>query len=236
MNQKTETPCAPASGLREKGGTTALVVAPALPVPFVVISEKLVNSVVDLGVRSIELGQITVDNIAEADLLLADCHVMLKDIEKQRAQAKAPVLKLGKQIDQAVQELTEDLAKIKRYLLECIAPIKAELQRVKDEEERKARLALEELQKRDAPPAEIQQAQAQVESVAIVHDVPKVSVRMVTKHKVIISQPELIPFQLGGLILMAPIEKNILALLKAGLKIPGCSMHTWEEPQMGTVS
>lgn len=228
-----------------------LIVDTTLPVPFIVVPEAMVNEVVQLGVRAIELGQVTEENLTSADALLQDCHQQLQQIEQIRTKAKAPILKIGTAIDTAIKNLVSELKETKAFLLNGVGTVRAELADRKQKAEAKAAIEeqkrlreLEELRLKNAPPAviakaeaKVEQAQVQQEVVQIEHVIPKANIRMVKHEDLVVTDEKLIPDQVAGLMLWVTTrtrqDANIKALLKAGVTVPGCSLKVYEEPQMG---
>lgn len=91
------------------------------------------------------LGEITADNLSEADAQCADLDRISKDADKRRAAVKEPYLRIGQAIDKARKDfdipIAKALARLKAGVVAVQQAARLEAERIRIENERKAEQA-----------------------------------------------------------------------------------------------
>lgn len=224
--------------------TEALVLKNDAPATVVVLTAEIETRIETTrrelaGVTAID----DVFGLATADELYLKGRKLLKEIEEERIKVKAPFLSISTQIDKlakdagkplslAVDELSTKIIGYQREQarLEREAQAKAEAERQKAlmdaEASRKAQEALMTPEQAKIAPPVIAPIVAPLRPIPQVIKSSAITTKMVKV--LVIDDPKLIPYSIGGKVLLVPNESVIEALLRAGMEIPGCRLEEQE--------
>lgn len=223
--------------------SAAVSIINPLPATIVALSDKILAEANALAERANATVITDESSYAVANVTYRDMNALAKQVEKERKEIKAPVIALGKQIDEAASLALEPLEGERKALGEKIARFQAEEnakreavrrqaeERARQEEER-LRKAAEEAALMDLPPGEeppVFEAPVKV-AVPVAYTPPALAAAVVTRQvqRVVIDDLEAIPLRgaNGVRLWKEPDTKAIEILLKAGVPVPGCKLVT----------
>lgn len=185
------------------------------------------------------------ENFKEADRIAGEAKAFLREIERRREDVKRPVIDLGRAIDGVVKDVVEPLKACVDALGRRILAYEREQKRIAEEKAQRQRDELRAAQEAERKERERAQAKAEivaaakgeppppapvvVESVMVPEIVPVQSPRSssVAARKIVrvrIDDSKLVPIEIGGRLLRPIDEKAVLALLKVGVTVPGCTL------------
>jgi hypothetical protein len=220
-----------------------LIIPNQLPLHIVALSGETRELIADLERRSAAITTISSDaEMKCADDLVKQATALKNAIEDERKRHKAPILDLGRAMDDAAGEAIAPLAGIKVDLGKIIvAYTKAENERRQREYEKQmeaARLAKEEADRKaaeaaladDPPPEDMPPPDEQTVIIPEVLPPPpprvlkSASVTQRIIKDVVIDDATLVPIAIGGAMLRPVDDKIVKKLLEAGIEVPGCRL------------
>lgn len=203
------------------------------------------------------------EQLQTADAAAVEIHRLAKVAEEHRKAAKAPILELGKAIDDACKpglaKLDEAKKSLQRLSISYQNKVRAEAERIRREQEEAERKAREEAEaERRRLQAEADAAAKEAADLLGVEVEPEVvampelpmprvvidprmppntysAVKTRKVQRVEINDPRALAhaYEVAGAVLVQPDAKVVERLLKAGVSVPGAKLVTEEIPVMG---
>lgn len=231
----------------------AITVQHRLPTDLIVLSQEAINEI-DEAIHhgfGLTMGEIDEDSFESYNVAYRKLQQLESSLEAQRKAIKAPVLALGKLIDDAPREYVANMndvrgklgAKIRAFELAENAKrealriaAEAEAKRIEQEAfekaEREREAAIEHLPPGVEPPSVVDGPIVQPVKPVYTPPALKSAVKDKTTFELIIDDVDQIPVMYGEIRLLVPDEKAIKALLKMKVKIPGCHLKDIAGTQM----
>lgn len=190
--------------------TDIVIAQTSIEVPVIVIRADILQRVDALSDQLDFFELVSDKDMKTGDAFFSDLYALRKEIEKQRKEIKAPVMELGKKIDEAAKPILERLKELEKNLGTKIKAYEAERQK---------QMAVAQAQLQERKDKGEQNLPEKVEA-------PKSSAtKTVTRKKVVIEDEGKIPLRINNLLLWkTPDTAKIKILLENGFDVPGCKL------------